>query len=676
MNKMKRVIAVLLTAMLMLTLIPASTFAAESNTPKEEVVYINLNSDGSVKEINVVNIFDLDKDGKIIDYGQYENLRNMTTTDDISYQNNTVTIDTNAGKLYYEGKLKENVMPWIISIKYYMDGKEYQANQIAGMSGEFEIKMSIKQNTDCDSSFFEGYALQASFTLDTKKASDIQAEGATIANVGSDKQLTYTILPNTEKEIVVSAKVKDFEMNGIAINGIRMNLDIDFDDETIQEKIDEVIGAVSDLDEGADKLNEGAADLYDATGKLNTATGELYTGVGNLKSGAGELSDGLSALASKNEELLGGAWTAYKGLCSAAETQLNTQLVANGFDKVTLTPSTYSEVLLGLLEKMDADTAYTTAYNTALAKVTAEVEAQADTLYEAYIQSQADAIYLTYIRSQADTLYAQVATEAVMLRLVESGMSEEQAIAYLQTDEGQVLVQSAVDSMSEEQKEQIIAAAVASLTDEQKQQILQGAITSLTEEQKTEIRNVYIEKMMASEEVQAQINEAVRQVSEAAAQVSALKGQLDSYGAFYNGLVEYTDAVSSASIGASTLATGLTTLYTNTETLNTAVGDLHIAVGTLNDGTGELKSGTEEFVSKTDGMDTQVSDEIEDITTSMTGKDVETVSFVSQQNTNIKSVQFVIQTEGIEIETIEEVETPEPEKLNFWQKLLKLFGWD
>lgn len=270
----------------------------------------------------------------------------------------------------------------------------------------------------------------------------------------------------------------------------------------------------------------------------------------------------------------------------------------------------------------------------------------------------------------------QVATEAVMLRLVESGMSEEQAIAYLQTDEGQVLVQSAVDSMSEEQKEQIIAAAVASLTDEQKQQILQGAITSLTEEQKTEIRNVYIEKMMASEEVQAQINEAVRQVSEAAAQVSALKGQLDSYGAFYNGLVEYTDAVSSASIGASTLATGLTTLYTNTETLNTAVGDLHIAVGTLNDGTGELKSGTEEFVSKTDGMDTQVSDEIEDITTSMTGKDVETVSFVSQQNTNIKSVQFVIQTEGIEIETIEEVETPEPEKLNFWQKLLKLFGWD
>lgn len=676
MKRIKNVISILLVVLLILTLVPNSVFAAENNTPKEEVVYINLNADGSVKEINVVNIFDLDKDGRIIDYGQYENLRNMTTTDNIDYKNNTVTIDTNADKLYYEGKLKENVMPWTITIKYFIDGKEYPSNQIAGMSGKLEIKISIKQNKDCDSSFFEGYALQASLTLDTNKATDIQANSATIANVGSDKQLTYTILPNKEKEIVVSANVKDFEMNGIAINGIRINLDIDFDDSTLQKKIDEVIGAVNDLDEGADKLHEGSTDLYDATGKLNTAMGELYTGVGSLNSGASELSNGLATLATKNKELTDGAWSAYEGLCSVAETQLNTQLVANGFEKVTLTPSTYSNVLLGLLEKMGADTAYRTTYNIALSKVTKEVEAQADTLYEAYIQSQADAIYLTYIHSQADTLYVQVATKAVMHQLMENGMSEEVAIAYLQTEEGKILIKSAVNSMSEEQKEQIITMAVASLTDKQKQQILQEALASLTEKQKSEITNTYIEKMMASEEIQKQINEAVRQVSEAAAQVSALKGQLDKYGVFYRGLVEYTNAVSSAAGGASTLSNGINTLYSNTETLKTAVGKLYIAVGTLNEGTNELKSGTGEFVSETDGMDTQVSTEIEGITASMTGKNVETISFVSKQNTNIKSVQFVIQTDGIEIAPSEKTESSEPEKLSFWQKFLKLFGWD
>ena len=131
MKHLKKVVAILLVAVLMVGIIPISAFAASENTPKEEVVYINLNADGSVKEINVVNIFDLNADGKIIDYGKYESVRNMTTTDKIGYANETVTIDAKSGKLYYEGKLSSKVMPWNISIKYYMDGKEYKASEIA-----------------------------------------------------------------------------------------------------------------------------------------------------------------------------------------------------------------------------------------------------------------------------------------------------------------------------------------------------------------------------------------------------------------------------------------------------------------------------------------------------------------------------------------------------------------
>lgn len=109
-------------------------------------------------------------------------------------------------------------------------------------------------------------------------------------------------------------------------------------------------------------------------------------------SGASELKSGLSALASKNSELTGAAWSAYEALCSAAETQLNEKLAANGLEAVTLTPSNYSEVLLGVLKQMDADEVYNKVYNAALAEVTAQVEAQADTLYTGYIQSQADEI--------------------------------------------------------------------------------------------------------------------------------------------------------------------------------------------------------------------------------------------------------------------------------------------
>lgn len=51
-------------------------------------------------------------------------------------------------------------------------------------------------------------------------------------------------------------------------------------------------------------------------------------------------------------------------------------------------------------------------------------------------------------------------------------------------------------------------------------------------------------------------------------------------------------------------------------------------------------------------------------------------SFVSDKNTNVKSVQFVIKTDAIEISEAEEQESNQEEKLTFWQKLLKLFKID
>lgn len=63
--------------------IPA--MAAEPNTEKEEVVYINLEKDGSVNEINVVNILTPDAGDGILDYGVYQGVRNMTTTDQVTY---------------------------------------------------------------------------------------------------------------------------------------------------------------------------------------------------------------------------------------------------------------------------------------------------------------------------------------------------------------------------------------------------------------------------------------------------------------------------------------------------------------------------------------------------------------------------------------------------------------
>ena len=576
------------------TVVPA--FAETAPSAKEEVIYAMADASGKVTDAEAVNIF---AGGDIVDYGDYSAVKPLNTNDTITQNGDQIAFSSTADKVYYQGTMKNAALPWNISIRYYLDGKEYAPQDVAGKSGALEIRFSVTKNESCGGSFYDDYALQASFTLDTERCQNIVSNGATVANVGSDKQLTYTILPGKGIDTVITADVTDFEMDAAAINGVRLNLDVDVDDTDLMDKVDELVSAIGDLDDGAWELHDGTEALYDATKTLNSKVGDLHSGVGDLTAGAGDLYTGLTDITAQNQ--------------------------------------------------------------------------QADQLYLGYVKSQADSIYLAYVTTQADALYAQVAAQAVREQLIQSGYSEAQADAYLQTADGQTLVAQTVSNMTEEQKAQILNAAVAKLTDEQKKQILQGAVASLTEEQKAEIREAYIQQMMASDDVTSQINAAVATVS-AAKQVSELKGQLDSYGVFYQGLVAYTDAVSSAAAGAKSLKLNMDTLYSNTGKLKLSVGELSDVVGELYDGTGELTDGTTEFVDKTSDMDTQISDEIDSMTASLSGGDGDAESFVSEKNTNVNTVQFVIKTAAIEKAETTTDNTVESAPLTFWQKLLRLVG--
>ena len=629
MKYIKKIMVVTMSALMSGSfIIPA--FAEEtSGSSKEEVIYVMSDASGKITDMEAVNIF---AGGNITDYGDYSSVKMLNTTDSITQNGDKITFSSDADKVYYQGTMKEKNLPWNISIRYFLDGKEYSAKDIAGKSGALEIRFSVSKNEACQDSFYEDYALQAAFTLDTEKCENIRATGATAANAGSKKQLTYTILPGRGIDTVIQSDVTDFQMDAVSINGIRLNLNFTVDDEALTEKVDGIISAVGTVNDGAAEVNSGVGQLADASGTL---------------------SSGLSAIKDKNSQLTGAAYTAYEGLCTAATTALNSQLASEGMDTVSLTPSTYSDVLSGLLKKLNADSVYNEAYQTALNKVTKQVEAQADTLYRGYIESQADSVYRTYLSSQADVLYTQTATQAVCEQLKQNGYSEQQANVYLQSGEGQALVAQTLTDMTDEQKEQIISKAIAQLSDEQKEQILQEALDSLSKEQKTQIQQGYIQQMMTCEEVTAQINAAVATVSDAAKQVSQLKGQLDSYGVFYQGLVSYTDAVSSAATGAAEIKLNMDKLYA---------------------GSTQLADGTSEFADKTSGIDTQINDEVNDMVSSVSRSDAKVVSFVSDKNTDVTSVQFVIKTAAIEKAEAEVTKTAASDSLTFWQKLLRLFG--
>lgn len=667
--KRNSILALLLSCALTVTMSPLS--AEAKGTQKEEVIYADLAGDGSVREINAVNSFSLENGGTITDYGDYESIRNMTTTDEIEYTGDRVTVTTDSSDFYYEGRMSDNTLPWNISIGYVLDGKQITASELAGKSGELEITMNITDNPLCEGNFSEAFGLQVTFLLDSEKASDIRAEEATIANAGKNRQLTYMILPGSEKEISIKCSVVDFEMDRISVNGVRMNFDISIDEDEIDRKLDEVTRAVGSLRGGAQKLSGGMSELELSAGKLYSASKLLNDGIGRLSSGMGSLQMGLKQLTSQNDVLTSTAWKAFDSLCFASEIKINQFLREKGMDSVTVTPDTYDKVLDGLLEKIDREGAYRQAREAAYAKVSADANKNADRICGEYIRTNADSIYLEYVKGMENELYTGAAELVAKESLMEQGLSREQAEKYLQTDEGRALTARILSQMTGEQKASVLSGAVSSLTEAQKKTILEAAQSSLTQAQRDEIVRVYIEKMMTSEEVTSKINEAVREVDEAAAAVSEVKGDLDGYRSFCLGLEQYTGAVSKAEASAEELKSGFSELLAGSDSFKNSMKKLAEGAGELSGGAAELAEGTgklEEAASK-EG----ISEEIDAIVSDMTGKGYATESFTSAKNTSVKSVQFVIRADGISEEEQEPAPAPLKEKKTFLEKLADLF---
>lgn len=348
----KQAAALALSAVMLCASALPTVAAAAQSSKKEEVIYIMTDAAGRVESINAVNIFG---SGSVVDYGDYTDVKMLTTTDEISQNGDEITFTTSADRVYYQGTMAADTqIPWDISIRYSINGREISPAELSGQSGKLEIHFTVTQNESCEGTFYDDYALQASFTLDTEKCSNISAPDATAANVGKDKQLTYTLLPGRGIDTVITADVTDFSMEAVTINGVRMSLNIDIDDSAIKEKINEIVDAVNEADSGARQLDDGASQLHTATGTLEEKTTELHDGVGQIKDGADQLSDGLATLSSNNDALNSGAYQAFEGLCTAAQTVLNSQLSAAGIDEVTLTPENYGEVLDGVKAELNA----------------------------------------------------------------------------------------------------------------------------------------------------------------------------------------------------------------------------------------------------------------------------------------------------------------------------------
>ena len=624
------------------------SLAATKSSEKEEVIYANLTSSGDIEKIYAVNIFE-DKD--IVDYGVYETVKNMNTMDKINYSNGKITIQNSEDKLYYQGIMKQNTeMPWTIKVRYKLDGVEYAPSELAGKSGKLEISISIKENKKCKKNFFENYALQTVVQLDTNLCENIKSDEATMANVGGLKQLTYTILPGNEKDIKITSDVTDFEMSEIQVNGINLNLGLDkdsIDTSSLTGELDKLKDAVNDLDDGANELNDGAKKLDDGAVTLTDGIKTIQEGLDQLNSKSSSLTSGSSEVLSALKTIqssLNNVSTSSKDLkqLSSASTSIKSGIdsLVKGLKTVDSSIDTYNSSL----KKAGLNSASELAQKNKQAISALGITSTQRKLYSAYTSggSQAVSAELAKLAQAGDS-------EAVALYKQVSAGNTDEVTQYVQAAGKLISVETLLkaDASYIEGSSKLINGIDAQMSTSSGQTTLMSGAVSLQTNYK---------------KFDASIQDLVSSLNNLMANMTQLKSGInkltDNYATLDSGIKEYTSAVNKITNGYSKVYEGALDLVSGTHSLYK--------------GTTELTDGTGEFKGETSDLDSKVDDEVDSMIDNFAGGDFEVESFVSDKNTDVDSVQFVIKTEAIKKEEVK-VEEEKNEELNFWQKLLNLF---
>lgn len=609
-------------------------------------------SDGTLKNTYVVNSF---YGGEITDYGNYSSVKMLNTSDPIEQNGDLITFSTSAQKAYYQGELTDAEIPWNISLRYYLDGKEYSADELAGKSGKLKIQFQITENAACSGTFFDDYALQASFTLDTEQCNNISAPDATVANVGSSKQLTYTILPGEGIDTTITADVTDFEMSAVSINGIHLNLNVEIDDTELKDKVSEIIDAVEQLDDGAVELSDGSGELLNGSTELKDGASSLHSGVEALDNGVATLQTGLSTVQDGLDSLMAQSGTLTDGSAQFKTALLTIQTAVNSISVTN--------------ENLNA-----------LITASGQIKEAISSLYEGAVTLQGNLGYAQYKALMAqngldiDALLAGNASAAETIQSYEAMLEQLSAISGMEELVNQYKAQLLADAEQIRGLLNANSAAIGGM--ESYLNGVSGELPVLTEGL-SDLNTQY-------ETFDDTINQLVNTLGSMTGNLSVLAegiNQLvEKYGELDSGINNYTDGVaqivagySQVMGGVSSLAEGSKELISGSNELYSGTVELYDGVVSLCDGAQEMAEGTGEFRTETADMDEQIDKEIDTLLESIGGSMDAPVSFVSEKNTNVESVQFVIQTDAIKVDESETVSVEEAEQLSFWEKLLNLF---
>ncbi|MBU5430920.1 hypothetical protein KQI22_12760 [Kineothrix sp. MSJ-39] len=550
---------------------------AQENTKKEEAtetgiasytknenVYASLAADGTASDAYVVNHFSVGNAGKIVDYGKYDSIKNLTTLGSLTKKDDSVDFQAEDGEFYYQGQIKNVELPWKFAISYRMDGKSVTADELAGKTGKLEIRFQSTKNDKADESFYDHYLMQVSLTLDSEKTKNIVADGATVADAGAGRQLSFTALPGSDASFVIKADVSDFIMSGFSIAAVPYSMDIDMD----QFNTDDFTGQVSELTDAVDKLNDGTKGLSDGMGKLCDGNEDLLSGSSRIQSGLNELSGNAATIIDASSQIKG-------ALDKISEQLKNADF--SGMSKLSKLPDGLSELAVALDNMQSGLVTLETNYTKAFTALDQLIQTETGTLTEEELGALQGCVQEN---TDASAAYQKLMASYQQLLTIKGAYQNVKPVF------------EAIQTTLSSENEQSVVNGISSISSN-----LKGIADSLSEVSGTDIAGQMNTLQKGLESLASQYGEFHNGLSSYTAGVGMLSAN---YGTFHNGLASYLNGTEKIKDGTLDLSDGMKQFSDGISDMPTQIQD------TIDEMIGSFSGDDYEAVSFTDGKNENI----------------------------------------------------------------------